>query len=189
MTRTASLPRSAARTFASLATAALLTVTLGACGDDKSDVKVTEKERTTLTPKSPEPTETTETDPPTTTSTDSPEPEPEPSTSGDTPLAELVAGAQSAVDSQLAQYPDTYSAMSVEADEPDTIIYSYTYKNVMDASATASTMDKQAGTLQSTLDSQVFPAMKQAGIASPKATYIYKNSDGSVIWERTFSPS
>jgi hypothetical protein len=45
-------------------------------------------------------------------------------------------------------------------------------------------------TVQEARDTQVFPAMKRAGlVASQKVTYGYYNADGSLIWSHTFTSS
>lgn len=179
--------RRSSKGLTTLAAALLLALTVGACGDGGSEMTATKKDRTESS-STPSPRDSEPTDEPTEEPTAVPTEEPGEPADG-TPLAELVEETQGFVAQQLEQFSDTYSDMTVTGSGTDTIVYSYTYAKRADATSTAQAIEAQVGSLQSTLDAQVFPAMREAGIASPKATYIYKNTDGSVIWEKTFSPS
>ncbi|MDR1767512.1 MAG: DUF4854 domain-containing protein [Propionibacteriaceae bacterium] len=105
------------------------------------------------------------------------------------PIEQVVDSVQSSIPDLKAQYADTYSDITITASGSDTIVYTYTYKDAVDAAATATTLDGQKDTLQSTCDEQVFPAMKQAGVTAPKAQYVFLNPDGSQVWTNTFSAS
>lgn len=89
----------------------------------------------------------------------------------------------------MATSAGTFSDMSVTADYPSGIVYTYTYSQEMDAAATARNLDEIAdGQLLPALEQEVFPMMTQMGVLPPlSATFTYLNSDGSEIWSRTFT--
>lgn len=85
--------------------------------------------------------------------------------------------------------PGVFSDIQVEAQEPSTVAFTYTYASVMDVAGTASSLDGLIPTIQDGCDKSVFPAMVNAGIEDPQVTYTYLNSDGTEIWTHSFTQS
>lgn len=104
-------------------------------------------------------------------------------------LETYVAAAQAQIPSLMESFGDTYTAFTITADAPSTIVYEYTFTNKVNKASATKQLDGMNGTYQSTLDSQVFPDMEKAGIADPKARYTYLNPDGQTVWSHTFQKS
>lgn len=105
-------------------------------------------------------------------------------------LERYAAAERKTMPEVLAANPGVYSEASVEASPPSMIVYSYTYLNQVDGLATAAFFDTAIPEFQSALDSSVFPAMASMGVTGTlRATYIYYNADGSLVWQYTFTQS
>ena len=90
----------------------------------------------------------------------------------------------------MDQTPGVYSAVAIEAIAPDTIHYVYTYADQIDTEGVQEYFDGFAPTLQTLCDTQVFPAMEDAGVTpTQKATYTFYNADGTELWSHTFEPT
>ncbi len=87
--------------------------------------------------------------------------------------------------SDLAMYSD-YSVTPVY---PSGVIFSYTYKDPVDAEAVAEIMDMQLGQeLQEVSEESVFPLMESLGVPAPQSvTFSYFNADGSEVWSGTYT--
>lgn len=102
-------------------------------------------------------------------------------------LDAFVAEQQAAIPAVMDASPGTYSEVRIEGVAPSTIVFTYVYAEAVDAAAAAEYLDGMVETLQAACDSQVFPAMTDAGLTGPQATYTYLNPDGSEIWTHTFT--
>ncbi len=88
----------------------------------------------------------------------------------------------------LEQNKAVYSDASVETKAPGTIIFTYVYVAKVDPAAGTAYFDGKISDFQKICDDQVFPAMEKAGVKGPKhVQYVYKNPDGSTIWEKDFA--
>ena len=84
--------------------------------------------------------------------------------------------------------PGLYSEVTIEAEDPGTIVYTYVYAAPMDAAASAAQFETMVPELQDLCEQNVFPAMESFGIEGAKnAHFVYLNSDGSPIWEKSFA--
>ncbi len=104
-------------------------------------------------------------------------------------LDEYVKLEQEMMAEQQDQFGDTFSDISITADYPSGIVYTYTYADEMDSAQTAAALDDLAEeALVAALHDDVFPLMTEYGVDSPQtATFTYLNSDGSEIWSRTYT--
>lgn len=102
-------------------------------------------------------------------------------------LDAFVAEQQAAIPAVMDASPGTYSEVRIEGVAPSTVVFTYVYAEAVDATAAAEYLDGMVETLQAACDSQVFPAMTDAGLTDPQATYTYLNPDGSEIWTHTFT--
>lgn len=108
----------------------------------------------------------------------------------DRALDEIVASAQSQIPTIINTSNGTYSTITITAVHPDTVSYTYVYEKQLDPSKAGAYFETQMPAIQKVCDTQVFPAMKAAGVTSGQhAQYTYLNADGSQIWSHTFSPS
>lgn len=83
-----------------------------------------------------------------------------------------------------------FSEVTVTGIYPGTIAFGYVYAEEIDPAAAQDHFDSMLATLQTVCDTQVFPAMDNAGVTeSPMITYTYYNADSSEIWSHTFEPS
>lgn len=112
-----------------------------------------------------------------------------PEDEANTKALEVYAAAERAqLPSILEQTKDIYSDVTVETKAPSTIIFIYVYISPVDPAAGADYFNGKLTDFQDICDNQVFPAMDQAGIKGTKHVhYIYKNPDGSTIWENDFA--
>ncbi|GGF13846.1 hypothetical protein [Subtercola lobariae] len=107
-----------------------------------------------------------------------------------TALDRFTAAAQTKIPSILASANGVFSAIDIASSPPDTIDYTYTYAKQIDPVAASQYFDGKSATLQASCDSDVFPAMKLAGITGTvHVVYTYVNADGSQIWSKDFTPS
>jgi hypothetical protein len=79
-----------------------------------------------------------------------------------------------------------YSTIQVEPVYPSGIKYVYVFRNQVDVAQAAKQLKTQAPVLKAAFHTQVASEMKRLGFAHPSATWTYMNSDGSLIWTRTF---
>lgn len=111
-------------------------------------------------------------------------------TQQETALDRYAAAEREALPSVMDANPGVFSDIIVETEEPGSLTFTYTYAQAMDVATTASNLDGLIDQLQQSCDEQVFPAMDAAGVPDPKTiSYVYLDSDGSEIWNHTFSPS
>ena len=105
-------------------------------------------------------------------------------------LEKYADAERSQLPSVMEANPGVFSDIQVEAIEPATIAFTFTYADVMDATATSSNLDGLAPDLQDACDTSVFPAMRSAGVEGDlQVSYTYLNNDGSEIWTRSFTES
>jgi hypothetical protein len=164
------------RAGATSLTALVLVLSLGACGSDEPEPAATTPEATTeaTTPEA-EPSTTAE--------------EQEDTTAADPEAAldEYVALEQQQLEAAGDSLAEIYSEVTVEADYPDTAVFTYTYAQQVDAKQAATELDGMAGELKELCKTAVFPAMESVGVTpNQKVTYTYNNADGSELWSRTF---
>jgi hypothetical protein len=90
----------------------------------------------------------------------------------------------------LQAVKDTARASGMEATitaEGDTVIYTYRYlEPVADVEATKAALEGQTSTLRSVAN-LALTEMRNFGVESPVIRYVYRNSDGSEIWQVEFS--
>lgn len=112
----------------------------------------------------------------------------ETSQTGETALETYAAGERAALPGVMDANPGVFSDITVDTEEPGTLIFTYTYAEAMDVATTASNLDGVVDQLQQSCDEQVFPAMESAGVTGEKSVvYIYLDSNGSEIWNHSFS--
>lgn len=103
-------------------------------------------------------------------------------------LDDYVADEAAARESLLGSMADVYEDYTVEAQYPDTVVYSYHYLDGMDVDATAAALDDQLEQLEASVREQVFPIMAEYGVEPTQgATFEYYDNDGSLIWSHSFS--
>lgn len=105
-------------------------------------------------------------------------------------LDSYVAFERAQLPEVMETYPDLYSDAKVESALPGSIIFTFTYAQYMDPEGAEDTFGALIPELQESMDSQVFPAMRSAGVqGSLRVEYVYLNSDGSLIWAQDFRTS
>lgn len=105
-------------------------------------------------------------------------------------LDAYVAAKQTDIPRLLAAQPDVYSAITIKAEAPSTVVFTYHYAIDIDAVATAKTFDDNAYLLQDELDRSVDAITKKYGFTKDlHVRYIYVSLDRSTIWEREFTPT
>jgi hypothetical protein len=159
---------------ASLTAACVIALTLGGCSTPTEQAAPTAQTTTQGTT-------------PSTTASASPTPTADASTTDAAALTAFVAAVQDQVPALEKSFGKTYRKITITADPPTTMVYTYTFGKKVDRSLAKSAFDKQAKSLQDVCDKQVFPSMKLAGVSAPKARYVFLNPDGSKIWSRTFA--
>lgn len=83
-----------------------------------------------------------------------------------------------------------YKTMTVESSDPNSVAFSYTYANQLDAATVAAELDKVASQFQQACDDQMLPGMRAFGIKGEvNVSYIYLNLDGSEIWRKDLTCS
>jgi hypothetical protein len=104
-------------------------------------------------------------------------------------LARYAALERATLPHLLAAYQGLYSNIEVE-EHFYGISYTYTYAVRQSGFRSVSALKDGRPALQALGDSQVFPAIKQAGVQDAVTLqYIYLNPDGSTIWTTLISPS
>lgn len=103
-------------------------------------------------------------------------------------LDAYAASERTALPSIMEQYPGVYSDITVETKSPNTIVFTYVYAAQPDPIAAKKYFNGEVDNFQGQVDDQVFPAMENAGVTGTKhVQYVYKNPDGSTIWEHDFA--
>lgn len=166
------------RAGAAALTALTLAVSLTACGSDDPEPEATTQEATT------EATTTPEAEPST---TEEEAPEETGAADSEAALDEYVALEQEQIEASGDALAEIYSEVTVEAQYPDTAVFTYTYAQEVDAEEAATQLESMAGELKELCETAVFPAMESMGVTpSQKVTYVYNNADGSELWSQTF---
>ncbi|MGC4173964.1 DUF4854 domain-containing protein [Demequina sp.] len=103
-------------------------------------------------------------------------------------LDAYVALEAAQADTIMEAYGDIYSAYSVEPEYPNTVVFTYTFKEALDPEAAAEALESQVDTVDSTCQSVVFPAMEAQGVTpTQQAMFVYLNPDGSELWSHSVS--
>ncbi|WP_413452544.1 hypothetical protein AA0Y32_10225 [Georgenia phoenicis] len=103
-------------------------------------------------------------------------------------LDEYIALEQAQLDAAGDSFAEIYSEITVTPQYPDTVVFSYTYAQQVDAALASEELAAQAKDLQELCETAVFPAMEATGVGpTQQVTYIYTNADGSEIWSQTYS--
>jgi len=92
----------------------------------------------------------------------------------------MVAAAQTTAVDTLQKNSATYSNVTITGEGDHTLVYTYTYKNALDAAKCKAALEAQAPALKSAAQT-VNAALKAAGVVDPAVKFIYLNSDGSMI--------
>ena len=95
----------------------------------------------------------------------------------DSSFQKAVDATQPTVATMKETYKDTYSDITATAEAPQTIVYTYTYRNQITPTATKEAVAKQLATAKASEFNQfsaVFPNFKER--------YIYLNSDKSELY-------
>jgi hypothetical protein len=104
-------------------------------------------------------------------------------------LDKMIEATQPLIPDLVASFNGLYSDIAIEGEHPGTVVYTYVYAEQLDAKETAEGLDGMIPTLQSIVDSQVFPGMTQQGVTDQQQViYAYVNADGAEIWSHTFTP-
>ncbi|MBD8063379.1 hypothetical protein [Oceanitalea stevensii] len=168
------------RAGATSLTALALALSLTACSSDEPEPEAstepaTQEATTEATPEA-EPSATEEEAPEETTAADS-----------EAALDEYVAMEREQLEAAGDSLAEVYSEVTVEAQYPDTAVFTYTYAQEVPAEEAATQLESMAGDLKELCETGVFPAMESMGVGpSQKVTYVYNNADGSEIWSQTF---
>ncbi|WP_062069860.1 hypothetical protein [Demequina sediminicola] len=107
----------------------------------------------------------------------------------DSALADYVASEEATVPGLLEDFDGLYTDINIAAVPPSTVEYVYYYAEPIDPDAAVEYFDGAIGEIQDLCDTQVFPGMEAAGIVDPAVTYIYFDSEGTELWEHTFTSS
>ena len=164
--------------------AALVLTGCGAGGDE--EVAPSPSPEAEVTTQSPEPE-------PKLTETKEPEPAETQETElglGDEvdPLEAFVIEERSYVDGLLASVEGLYKEITIEAEPPNGVVYTYTFAEQQDPDEATARLDEEVGWhgLNNQVRAAVFPVMEQRGIESPAVTYSYVNADGSGLLKYSF---
>ncbi len=176
------MTRTRSRSAIILTTVVLATM-LAACSTPASSSATRETREHGSSTETVTPTETTTTTTTTTTSEAAPSRE-------QAALDKLVASYQPRIPASIASFEGEYIDIRVESVPPLTLEYVYVYAHNLDPELAAPEFEKYLDVLQKSCDTDVFPAMRKAGVISdPKVRYTYENPDGTLVWSHTFSPS
>lgn len=116
--------------------------------------------------------------------------------SSDTDSADSAAALEEYVETMQAEVPTflesftMYSDFRIEADPPSTLVYEYDFTDEVPRGEAGDTyMDRMRPTLQTMADTQLFPEMREHGIADPRVRFRYFDRDGEEIWSVLITPS
>jgi hypothetical protein len=122
--------------------------------------------------------------------TEEPTEAPEPADSGSQAekLDAFIEEARAEVESQVDMFGGTYSDISLSSANGNTLVYTYTFAEPIDAAVAAESFDSMSDMLKGPAENMLIPALEMAGVTdNPQVTYTYLNPDGSVIWTKTYS--
>jgi hypothetical protein len=174
------------RATASIFSALAIGVALTGCGSSDSSAKGDVFSSDKSSPTSTLSTDSSTTSTPTDTATDTPSDTATASGSQHEALTSMAKQAQASIPNLMKAFDGMYSKISIETEDPGTIIYSYTYAKAIDGKAGESALKQQYPTLQSSCETAVYPAMKAGGVTvDPKVKYEFHNSDGSLVGSYT----
>lgn len=114
--------------------------------------------------------------------------EPEPGFAGAVdPLEAYIDEELAYVADNLERFEEVYSDVTIEAEPPNGVVYTYTYAEQLDPDEAIARLEETGWHgLNSTVRSTVFPIMEQKGIEAPAVTYVYLNADGSGLMSYNF---
>lgn len=136
--------------------------------------------------------------PPVEVPTQTPEPSPEPEVTESEepetgfagavdPLQALVNEERAFVDANREAIEERFSAVTIDAEPPGGIVYTYTYAEQVDAKETIARLESAGWhDLNSDVQAKLFPIMEERGIESRQATYVYLNADDSLLVSYNF---
>ncbi len=102
------------------------------------------------------------------------------------PLQAMIDAEEAQLEQMAGMFEEIYSDITIEADPPSGIIYTYTYLDQLDPASASAALEEMGETLDTMVKSTVFPGMEMSGVPKPfSATYVYLNADGSELWSGT----
>lgn len=103
-------------------------------------------------------------------------------------LDEYLAAEQSQLPKLKSDYADTYSEITIEAEHPDLIVYTYTFSGEMDKAKTVKHFEDMLSEFETAAQDQIFPIMEEYGVTpTQRIRYTYLAPDGSVLWTHDFA--
>lgn len=103
-------------------------------------------------------------------------------------LDAFIEQARAEIEGQVDSFGGTYSDISLTAENGNTMVYTYTFAEPIDAALAAESFDSSSELLESTAQNMLIPALESIGVTdNPQVTYTYLNPDGSVIWSQTYA--
>lgn len=103
-------------------------------------------------------------------------------------LDEYLAAEQSQLPKLKSDYADTYSEITIEAEHPDLIVYTYTFSGEMDKAKTVEHFEGMLSEFETAAQDQIFPIMEKYGVTpTQRIRYTYLAPDGSVLWTHDFT--
>ncbi|MDR0297283.1 MAG: hypothetical protein LBI11_01295 [Streptococcaceae bacterium] len=95
-------------------------------------------------------------------------------------LSQILQSARLQLPSMKAKYSDTYSNIEASSEGDNTLVFTYTYTNQVDAAAAKAKIDANEGLFQTSVVSDL-TRMELKGVVNPQEKAVYKNADGTVI--------
>lgn len=127
---------------------------------------------------------------------ESPTPTAEPSTETTEPaddpsaLDRYVELEASQIPALMDQFKDVFSEITIVGEQPDTIVFTYTYLTQVDKELALQGIESQLASVTSQVETTVFPAMERMGVTpTQKVRFVYLNADGSEVWSHEFTSS
>lgn len=110
-------------------------------------------------------------------------------------VKEFSNGLDAYVDSEASQIPDileqfegTYSDITIVGEQPDLIIFTYTFADALDPAVAVPALDDQMPQFEEAGTTIIFPAMEIYGVTpTQRMRFTYLNSDGSLLWSHDFT--
>src|SRR5581483_10501852 len=93
-------------------------------------------------------------------------------------LDRIVSATNSKMSANLRQFANVYSNIVATAEAPSTLVITYTFVKHIDPATGGAKILTQGAILDAACNTDFYPAMKTAGIASPTARYVWDNPDG-----------
>lgn len=96
-------------------------------------------------------------------------------------LVSYIEASRSLAEAELERYSDVYSNFTMTAEGSGTLVYEYTFHDLVDTGQVEAQVSSLASTLAETANSVIFPEMREVGVIDPIVRWVYLNADGTVI--------